>query len=81
MLVGNEGTPAEAMGKGGGEFEVKLPRGIKVLKYEPIVIPTLGIGIFGIVEEIITNPADPFQTILFTNPINIQSIQMVTIDL
>ena len=71
----------EAIGRGGGDFEVHIPRGIEVSEGYAVYAPGLGGSIFGVIEEVITIPSDPFQTILFSSPINIQSIHVVTIEL
>lgn len=79
--VGNELVSAKAVGRGGGDFEIRIPRGIKILKGDAIFSPELDSGIFGTIGEITALPTDSFQTILFSSPINIQSIRMVTIEL
>ena len=89
VLLGNDNgdgpVATEAIGRGGGDFEIRLPRGIEVLEGHAISLPGLGEGlgggIFGVIEEIIASPSDSFQTILFSSPINIQSLRFVTIEL
>jgi len=78
---GNGPVAAEAVGRGGGVFEIRLPRGIEVFEGHAILLSSLGGGIFGVIEEIIALPADSFQIILFSSPINIQSLRIVTIEL
>ncbi|NQV93067.1 rod shape-determining protein MreC [Candidatus Kaiserbacteria bacterium] len=84
VLLGDAGTElvsVEAVGRGGGDFEMHIPRGIEVFEGHAVYSSSLGGSIFGVIEEIITIPSDPFQTILFSSPINIQSLHVVSIEL
>ncbi len=72
---------AVAIGAGGENFEITLPRSVKVSSGE--IIRTLGINslVLGIIEQIKIDPANPFQKILFRLPVNIRELQYVTIKL
>ena len=83
-LLGNaesELVAIEAIGRGGGDFETRIPRGIEVFEGHAIFSPELDGGILGIIEEIIALPSDSFQTILLSSPVNIQTLRIVTIEL
>lgn len=62
---------ATALGRGGGTFEASLPRDIKVKEGDIITIPNLSPSVFGIVKEVIADPARTFSTVLFSQPVNI----------
>ncbi len=79
VLLGDESVSVKAVGRGGGDFEVRVPRGVDVSKGQVVLSPGLDNGVFGVVEEVVALPADSFQTILFSSPINIQSLRMVAI--
>lgn len=79
VFLGSGSVVAEAIGRGGGNFEIRIPRGIEVLKGHAISSSDMSGGIFGVIEEIIALPSDSFQTIFFSSPVNIQSLRTVTI--
>ncbi|MFC1730660.1 rod shape-determining protein MreC [candidate division KSB1 bacterium] len=84
VLLGDgesEVIAVEAVGRGGGDFEIHIPRGIEVFAGHAIFSPELDGGILGVIEEIIALPSDSFQTVLFSSPVNIQSLRIVTIQL
>jgi len=71
----------EAIGRGGGDFEIRIPRGVEVAEGGVIFSSELDGGIFGKIQEIVALPSDSFQTILFSSPVTIQSLRIVTIEL
>jgi len=79
VSIGPENIAAEAIGRGGGNFIVKLPRGVGVEKGDIITMPDISARIFAVVEEIESNPSDPFVTILFKNPVNFNEIKWVQV--
>lgn len=81
VFIGADPVSAEALGRGGGDFEVRIPRGIETNKGMPVVSPALDGGILGIIEEIVSLPADSFQTIYVGGPINMQSLRFVSVEL
>jgi cell shape-determining protein MreC len=79
VLIGPNATPAEAVGQGGGNFRTELPRGLEIKEGDPVVIPSIDTEIFGVVGKIIVSASEPFQEILFTNPINMNDIRYVEV--
>jgi len=77
VLIGTPGVAVTALGRGSGNFSVKLPRGVDIKENDPVVIPGINPKLFGVVEHIDENPADTFKTILFKNPVNLSEIQYV----
>jgi cell shape-determining protein MreC len=76
-VVLESGFPAVAVGKGGENFEIILPRAAAVKVGEKIT--TLGVSplLVGVVEKIEHRATDPFQKIFFRLPLNIQHLQRV----
>lgn len=79
IIIGEDNIATIAHGVGGGNFTVSLPRGVVVKVGDPIITPTIETQLFATVEEIISNPIDSFQTILFKNPVNISNIRFVQV--
>jgi cell shape-determining protein MreC len=79
VLVGVNSISAEAVGRGGGNFSINLPREIEVKENDVIVIPSITPNVFGIVEKVSSQDKDSFQTILFKSPINISELNFVEV--
>jgi len=79
VILGKEEIAAVAEGIGGGNFTISLPRGVSVGIGDVIITPTIESQVIALVEEIIVNPTDSFQTILFKGPINLLSIRFVQV--
>ena len=79
VAIGFNKIISVAEGKGGGNFEVKLPREISVEKGDVVVLPEMDLFILGVVEDITTVPENPLQIILFKIPINIFELRWVQI--
>jgi len=79
VWIGSLGISAEAKGKGGGNFEIILPRDIVVSEGDIISVPDMNINILGVVGHIKKDPSDSFQTILFRTPVNTSELKWVQI--
>lgn len=79
VLIGDSSIEKEAVGIGGGNFKVEVPREIGVSEGDSITIPSISTNIFGVVEKIEYKESDAFQTILFKNPVNISELKYVEI--
>ncbi|PIU99814.1 MAG: hypothetical protein COS58_00150 [Candidatus Tagabacteria bacterium CG03_land_8_20_14_0_80_41_22] len=77
VILESSGIPTIAIGRGGENFEIMLPRAIKADVGERII--TLGKQpmLIGIVEKIEHQEADPFQKLIFRLPVNIQYLSHV----
>lgn len=76
-VVLNEKIPVTAEGIGGGNFIIKLPKGIDVKNGDKILLPDTNVSPFGIVEYVETKPSDAFQNVFFRSPFNIFDIKEV----
>lgn len=79
VVIGSNSVSAEAVGRGGGNFSIFLPREIEVRENDVIVIPSITPNVFGIVEKVSSQDKDSFQTILFKSPVNISELSFVEV--
>lgn len=80
VFVGEGQIQAKATGRGGGNFEITLPRETAVPVGSEIALPGIKPVVLGYVEHIISDPRDPFQRILIRGPVNIQELKWVQIE-
>lgn len=81
ILIGEKSVQATAIGRGGGSFEIIIPRDIKVNEGDTITVPNISNTVFGVVGKIISDPARAFSTVIFSQPINIYEQKWVLISL
>lgn len=73
------GVYIDVVGKGGGSFEATLPRDIQIAEGDSMSLPNLAPQVLAVVKAVISDPRDPFQTILAQSPVNIQELKFVTV--
>ena len=66
-------------GNGGGNFEIQVPRDIKVEDGDIITLAERPDMVIAIVKSVVFDPRDPFQTVLARTPVNIQELKYVEI--
>lgn len=71
----------ELIGRGGGNFEMIMPKDFTLQKEDQAVMPGLNPLLLAIVETIISDPRDPFTKALLSSPVNIQEIKFVEIEI
>lgn len=81
VLIGKNNIEATATGKGGGAFEVILPKDSRVQINDSVSVPDLNVSVFGIVRNISKDPVRSFSTILFSQPLNIYEQKWVQVKL
>ena len=79
VLVGGAHTPATATGRGGGQYQAQVSRDVKVQEGDYVSDPSLNDRVFGIVTSVLSDPADPFATVLFAPPVNLYQLRWVLI--
>lgn len=79
VLISDNNIEKEAVGLGGGNFKVEVPREIDVKEGDPIIIPSVSLNIFGIVEKVEFKESNSFQNILFKNSTNISELKWVEV--
>ncbi len=78
--VASPSVRATAVGRGGGMFEALVPREAKVEVGDLVTIPDITNSVYGKVEHIVTDPARAFDSVLFTGPIQLQSLRRVYVE-
>ena len=81
VLVGDNSVQSEAEGLGGGNFSLKLPRGLEVKEGDAAVVPSITTSVFGFVQKIELNPTDSFQNIFFKSPVNLSELRWVLVEI
>ncbi len=71
----------QVTGRGGGNFEMILPRDFVLENGSEVVLPGLNPYVLGIVQTIISDPRDSFQKALLVSPVNIQELKFVEVQL
>jgi len=79
VVFANSNIPATAIGRGGENFEINLPRSLYVNIGEHITTLDTEPLLIGVVEKIQYHTTDPFQKIFFRFPLNIQQLRYVLI--
>ncbi|MFA6432438.1 MAG: rod shape-determining protein MreC [Candidatus Paceibacterota bacterium] len=80
VLIGANHVPATAVGQGGGQYRADVPHGTALLVGDAVNDPSLSNGPLGVIVSLATDPADPFDTIIFTPQVNIYSLRWVMVD-
>ncbi len=71
----------ELIGRGGGNFEMILPRDFTPAKGDQVILPSINSYVFAIVETIISDPRDSFTKALLVSPVNIQELKFVEVEI
>jgi cell shape-determining protein MreC len=80
-IIGGNNVFYELTGRGGGNFEMILPRDITVQAGEQAVMPGIYPYVLAKAETTISDPRDPFTKALFVSPVNIQELRFVEIEM
>lgn len=73
------GTSVELVGRGGGNFEMTIPKDLSVPNGIAVVIPGINSKVLAIVVNTISETKDPINKIILKSPINIQELKWVQI--
>ncbi len=79
LVMKNQNITVPAKGKGGGNFEIHIPREIVVTDGDMLALPEHPSIAVGVVKSIIFDPRDPFQTVLARTPVNLQELSFVEV--
>lgn len=79
VTIGPSNLLVTALGQGGGNFKIVLPRGVEVKKGDVLTVPDINVQVLGVVEEISMTPSSSFQTVYFKNLFNMAHVQWVQI--
>lgn len=67
------------IGRGAGEYEVRMPRDITFEQGGVISQQSLGVHPLATIQKIVTDPRDPFQRLLAKVPVNLQTLKWVVV--
>jgi rod shape-determining protein MreC len=70
----------EIVGRGGGNFDVILPRDFILEKGDQVVMSGINPYLLAVAETVISDPRDPFIKFLLRSPVNIQELKFVEIE-
>lgn len=73
------GIALPLLGRGGGNFELELPRDVEVTKGDRLVLPGLNTLLLGVVQSISGESSDSFKKVLVRGPANIFTATRVEI--
>ncbi len=73
------GFDVTLLGRGGGNFEIKLPQDVVIEPGDRIVSSGAWPQLIAVVEKVDARPSDSFQTILAQYPINLAQLQWVEV--
>jgi cell shape-determining protein MreC len=82
VLEGSNNS-VELLGRGGGNFEMKIPQESVANRGQLVVLPnstTMTPEVIAIVEEVTSGPSDPYKTVLLRSPVNIQGLKWVQVE-
>ena len=71
----------EVTGRGGGNFEMALPRDFILEKGDAVVLPGLAPMTLAVAETVLSDPRSPWKTALLKSPVNIQEIKFVQVEI
>lgn len=77
VTVGQNAAPSIAEGLGAGNFSLTLPRGIAIDIGDQVRTSIVGNYVLGYVANIMKDPNDPFQKVIFRYPYNIFELEWV----
>ena len=78
-IVSGKNVFLELTGRGGGNFEMILPRDFILQKGDQVVMPGIYPYILAEVVAIISDPRDPFIKALLTSTVNVQALKFVEV--
>jgi len=80
VVVSGYDTFMKIVGRGGGNFEMILPRDFILEEGTEVVLPGITPYTVGIVKTIISDSRDAFQKALLISPVNIQELKFVEVE-
>lgn len=79
VVINGSNIFMELIGRGGGNFEMIIPRDINLLKGDQVLMPGINPYVLALVETILSDPRDPFTKALLVSPVNVQEIKFVEV--
>ena len=79
IIVGKD-VSMQIIGRGGGNFEMILPRDFVIEKGNEVVLPGITPHTIAIVETVLSDPRDSYQKALLKSPVNIFQLKSVEVE-
>lgn len=76
----NDNNIVSVVGRGGGNFEIVIPKGVTLQVGEQAVLPGINSYVLGIVQKVISDPRNAFTKVLLTSPINMEEQKFVEVE-
>jgi cell shape-determining protein MreC len=70
----------ELLGRGGGNFEMIVPRDFTIQNGDQAILPGVNAYLVGVVRTIISDPRDAFKKALLASPVNIFELKFVEVE-
>jgi cell shape-determining protein MreC len=80
LLVATSSIALSAIGQGGSNFILTVPRGTEIATGTPIILRGSATVLLGTVGEAFEKPADSFETVLAVSPVALRSLRFVEVD-
>lgn len=80
VVVGGSDVFMDIVGRGGGNFEIVMPRDFKLAPGDEVILPGIHPYLVATVATIISDPRDSFLKALLTSPVNIQQLKFVQVE-
>lgn len=78
-VLDGSNAQVELIGRGGGNFEMTIPRDIPSENGSLVVFPNLKSEIVAVIDGVISIPTDPVKRVLLHSPVNIQNLKWVQV--
>ena len=79
-VISGKGIFMELVGRGGGNFEIIMPKDFTMQKGDQVVMPGINPYVLAIAQTVISDPRDPFNKMLLASPVNIQEQKFVEVE-
>jgi len=78
-FINGTNASVELIGRGGGNFEMIIPLELSADKGTIVYLPGSTSLVIAIVDEIISQPSDPFKKVILSSPINVQDLKWIEV--
>lgn len=78
-ILSNSNISVELTGRGGGNFEMLIPKDVDFEIGTLVLIPGSSIEIIAYISEILSVPTDPIEKVLLASPVNVQDLKWVEV--
>lgn len=79
VVIPGQNTFMQIIGRGGGNFEMILPRDFTIEQGTLVELPGINTYVIGTVATIISDPRDAFTKALLVSPVNVQQLKFVEV--